>query len=104
MLHRALEFHRAFQARKLTPTKAKDRLELSLSEVTYLANGDFERFSVARLLTLLTLLNHNVEACFVQAEETPSPLFKSEGVSYFDVFGRRALGARFPVGETSGSQ
>ena len=64
----ALEVHRAFQVRKLTPTKAKDRLGLSLSEITHLENGDFERFSVERLLTLLTLLNHNVEVRIVPSE------------------------------------
>lgn len=63
----ALEVHRDFPAQNLTPTKAKDRLELSLAEVTYLENGDVEPFSVERLLTLLTLLNHDVEVHIVSS-------------------------------------
>lgn len=58
MLNLALEVHRAFPARKLTPTKAKDRLELSLSEKQKSSSVN----SAARLATKLILHNNRIYA------------------------------------------
>ena len=54
MSHLALEVHRAFQARKLTLTKAKDRLELSLSD-----EQKSSSVNSAAMLTTKCLLHKN---------------------------------------------
>lgn len=58
MSNLALEVHRAFQARKLILTKAKDRLELSLSEKQKSSSVN----SAARLATKLILHKNRIYA------------------------------------------
>ena len=58
MSNLALEVHGAFQARKLTPTKAKDRLELSLSEEQKSSSVN----SAARLATKLIFHKNRIYA------------------------------------------
>ena len=76
MLHLALEFHRAFQARKLTPTKAKNRLELSLSEEQKSSSVN----SAARLAPKLILHNNQNDAKMLVVEDLATVVLSLQDV------------------------
>ena len=76
MLHLALEFHRAFQARKLTPTKAQDLLELSLSDEQKSSSVN----SAARLATKLILHNNQNDAKMLVVEALAAAVLNLQDV------------------------
>lgn len=57
----AFEIYSILEERKLTQAKAGEILGINQADVSRLKNGDFQRFSVERLLTFLNRLNRNVE-------------------------------------------
>ena len=66
----AFEIYSILEGRKLTQAKAGEILGINQSDVSRLKNGDFDRFSVERLFTLLNRLNRNVEIRITSAEDT----------------------------------
>ena len=57
----AFEIYSILEERKLTQSEIGKVLGIDQSDVSRLKNGDFHRFSVERLITLLNRLNRNVE-------------------------------------------
>lgn len=76
MLNLALEVHRAFQARKLTPTKAQDLLELSLSDEQKSSSVN----SAARLATKLILHNNQNDAKMLVVEDLATVVLSLQDV------------------------
>ena len=66
----AFEIHTILEGRKLTQAKAGEILGIDPSDMSRLKNGDFDRFSVERLLTFLNRLNRNVEIHITPSEDT----------------------------------
>ena len=66
----AFEIHTILEGRKLTQAKAGEILGIDPSDMSRLKNGDFDRFSVERLLTFLNRLNRNVEIRITPSEDT----------------------------------
>lgn len=66
----AYEIHTILEKRKLTQAKAAEILNIDQSDVSRLKNGDFDRFSVERLFTILNRLNCNVEIRITPSEDT----------------------------------
>jgi len=60
-LRLAFEINQIIEKRKLTQTKAANALSLSQPKISLLSRYKLEGFSVERLMTLLTLLDHDVE-------------------------------------------
>lgn len=66
----AYEIHTILEKRKLTQAKTSKILGIDQSDVSRLKNGDFDRFSVERLFTILNRLNRNVEIRITPSEDT----------------------------------
>ena len=66
----AFEIYRILMERKLAGAKAGKVLGIDQSDVSRLKNGDFHRFSVERLFTLLNRLNRNVEIQITPSGDT----------------------------------
>ena len=66
----AFEIHSILDGRQLTPAKAGKILGVDPSDVLRLKQGDFGRFSVEQLFTLLNRLNRNIEIRITPAEDT----------------------------------
>ena len=64
----ALEIHNIIEAEKLTQAKAGKILGIDPSDISRLKAGDFNRFSVERLFTLLNRFNRNIEIRITPAE------------------------------------
>ena len=65
----ALEIYNIIEARKLTQAKAGKILGVNQSDIARLKAGDFNRFSVERLFTLLNRFNRNIEIRITPAED-----------------------------------
>ena len=65
----AYEIHTILEKRKLTQAKTGKILGINESDVSRLKNGDFDRFSVERLFTLLNRLNPNVDIRITPSKE-----------------------------------
>ena len=65
----ALEIHNIIEAQKLTQAKAGEILGVNQSDISRLKAGDFNRFSVERLFTLLNRFNRNIEIRITPAED-----------------------------------
>lgn len=65
----AFEIYNIIERRKLTQAKAGKLLGVDPSDISRLKQGDFNRFSVERLFTLLNRLNRNVEIRITPAED-----------------------------------
>ena len=65
----ALEIHNIIEAQKLTQAKAGKILGIDPSDISRLKTGDFNRFSVERLFTLLNRFNRNIEIRSTPAED-----------------------------------
>ena len=65
----AFEIFNILEQRQFTQAKAGEILGINQSDVSRLKNGDFDRFSVERLLTFLNRLNHDVEIRITPAED-----------------------------------
>ncbi len=57
----SLKVFKILEKKKLTQIQAGKLLEIDQSEISKLKNGDFERFSVERLMKFLTYLNQDIE-------------------------------------------
>ena len=64
----ALEIYNIIEAQKLTQAKAGKILGIDPSDISRLKAGDFNRFSVERLFTLLNRFNRNIEIRITPAE------------------------------------
>ncbi len=62
------EVFRIIEARKLTQAEAADILGVKQPEISRLKKGKFNHYSVERLLTFLTHLNHDIEIRIVPAK------------------------------------
>ena len=65
----AFEIYNIIEGRKLTQAKAGKILGVDPSDISRLKNGDFNRFSVERLFTLLNRFNRNIEIRITLAED-----------------------------------
>ena len=65
----ALEIYNIIEARKLTQAKAGEIFGVDPSDISRLKQGDFNRFSVERLFTLLNRFNRNIEIRITPAED-----------------------------------
>ena len=65
----AFEIYNIIEGRKLTQAKAGRILGVDPSDISRLKNGDFNRFSVERLFTLLNRFNRNIEIRITPAED-----------------------------------
>jgi predicted XRE-type DNA-binding protein len=65
----AFEIYNIIEGRKLTQAKAGKILGVEPSDISRLKNGDFNRFSVERLFTLLNRFNRNIEIRITPAED-----------------------------------
>ncbi len=65
----AFEIYNIIEGRKLTQAKAGKILGVDPSDISRLKNGDFNRFSVERLFTLLNRFNRNIEVRITPAED-----------------------------------
>ena len=65
----AFEIHNIIEARKLTQAKAGKILGIDPSDISRLKAGDFNRFSIERLFTLLNRFNRNIEIRITPAED-----------------------------------
>ena len=65
----AFEIYNIIEGRKLTQAKAGKILGVAPSDISRLKNGDFNRFSVERLFTLLNRFNRNIEIRITPAED-----------------------------------
>lgn len=65
----AFEIYNIIEGRKLTQAKAGKILGVDPSDISRLKNGDFNRFSVERLFTLLNRFNRNIEIRITPAED-----------------------------------
>lgn len=62
------EVFRIIEERKLTQAEAADILGVKQPEISRLKKGKFNHYSVERLLTFLTRLNHDIEIRIVPTE------------------------------------
>ncbi len=62
------EVFQIIEARKLTQAEAAKILGVKQPEISRLKNGKFNHYSVERLLTFLTRLNHDIEIRIVSVE------------------------------------
>ncbi|MCE2396841.1 XRE family transcriptional regulator [Candidatus Poribacteria bacterium] len=65
----AVEIYKIIEAQKLTQAKAGKILGIDPSDISRLKAGDFNRFSVERLFTLLNRFNRNIEIRITPAED-----------------------------------
>ena len=65
----AFEIYNIIEQRKLTQAKAGKILGIHPSDISRLKGGDFNRFSVERLFTLLNRFNRNIEIRITPAED-----------------------------------
>ena len=65
----AFEIYNIIERRKLTQAKAGKILGVDPSDISRLKGGDFNRFSVERLFTLLNRFNRNIEIRITPAED-----------------------------------
>ena len=65
----AFEIYNIIEGRKLTQAKAGEILGVDPSDISRLKKGDFNRFSVERLFTLLNRFNRNIEIRITPAED-----------------------------------
>ena len=65
----ALEIYNIIEAQKLPQAKAGKILGVDPSDIPRLKKGDFNRFSVERLFTLLNRFNRNIEIRITPAED-----------------------------------
>ena len=65
----AFEIYNIIEGRKLTQAKAGKILGVDPSDISRLKNGDFNRFSVERLFTLLNRFNRNIEIRITPTED-----------------------------------
>ena len=65
----AVEIYKIIEAQKLTQAKAGKILSIDPSDISRLKKGDFNRFSVERLFTLLNRFNRNIEIRITPAED-----------------------------------
>ena len=65
----ALEIYNIIEARKLIQAQAGKILGVDPSDISRLKPGDFNRFSVERLFTLLNRFNRNIEIRITPAED-----------------------------------
>jgi predicted XRE-type DNA-binding protein len=65
----AFEIYNIIEGRKLTQAKAGKILGIDPSDISRLKAGDFNRFSVERLFTLLNRFNRNIEIRITRAED-----------------------------------
>lgn len=63
-----IEVFQIIEARKLTQVEAAKILGVKQPEISRLKNGKFNHYSVERLLTFLTHLNHDIEIHLVPTE------------------------------------
>ena len=63
------EVFQIIEERKLTQKEAAKILGVKQPEISRLKNGKFNHYSVERLLTFLTLLNHDIEIHIVPIED-----------------------------------
>ena len=66
----AIEIYNIIEAQKLTQAKAGKILGIDPSDISRLKQGDFNRFSVERLFTLLNRFNRNIEIRITPAEDS----------------------------------
>ena len=64
----AVEIYNIIEAQKLTQAKAGKILGVDPSDISRLKKGDFNRFSVERLLTFLNRFNRDIEIRITPAE------------------------------------
>ena len=65
----AFEIYNIIEAQKLTQAKAGKILGIDPSDISRLKTGDFNRFSVERLFTLLNRFNRNIEIRITPTED-----------------------------------
>jgi predicted XRE-type DNA-binding protein len=65
----ALEIYNIIESQKLTQAQAGKILGIDPSDISRLKAGDFNRFSVERLFTLLNRFNRNIEIRITRAED-----------------------------------
>jgi predicted XRE-type DNA-binding protein len=65
----ALEIYNIIEAQKLTQAKAGKILGVAPSDISRLKQGDFNRFSVERLFTLLNRFNRDIEIRITSAAD-----------------------------------
>ena len=65
----AFEIYNIIEEQKLTPAKAGKILGVDPSDISRPKGGDFNRFSVERLFTLLNRFNRNIEIRITPAED-----------------------------------
>lgn len=65
----ALEIYTIIEAQNLTQAKAGKILGVNQSDISRLKAGDFNRFSVERLFTLLNRFNRNIEIRITPTED-----------------------------------
>ena len=65
----AVEIYNIIEAQKFTQAKAGKILGVAPSDISRLKTGDFNRFSVERLFTLLNRFNRNIEIHITPAED-----------------------------------
>ena len=65
----ALEIYNIIETQKLTQAKAGKILGVDPCDISRLKQGDFSRFSVERLFTLLNRFNRNIEIWITPAED-----------------------------------
>ena len=65
----ALEIYNIIESQKLTQAQAGKILGIDPSDISRLKAGDFNRFSVERLFTLLNRFNRNIEIRITPAED-----------------------------------
>ena len=65
----AIEIYNIIEAQQLTQAKAGKILGIDPSDISRLKQGDFNRFSVERLFTLLNRFNRNIEIRITPAED-----------------------------------
>ena len=66
----AIEIYNIIEAQKLTQAQAGKILGVDPSDISRLKQGDFHRFSVERLFTLLNRFNRNIEIRITPAEDS----------------------------------
>ena len=66
----AIEIYNIIEAQKLTQAQAGKILGVDPSDISRLKAGDFNRFSVERLFTLLNRFNRNIEIRITPAEDS----------------------------------
>ena len=68
-LQTLFEIYNIIEAQKLTQAKVGKNLGVDPSDISRLKQGDFNRFSVERLFTLLNRFNRNIEIHITPAED-----------------------------------